>query len=284
MGGSWSSNQVDDVTNSIVDIVSVSASSVLQSGTCQNILNFDDCTFTDSKIEQGCEVSGVFKAIQNTSSNIDVESSLDELIKQKSEAIAQAVGFSIAGSENITKAVTNLVTSIKQTISQSCNQSVVGGNVIKCKGSTFIRSSILQTSINTIVGSCLQTSDSVIHAKQELKKVLDQYSHSEVKDNLTGIILGLILIMLAPILLPMLGAGSIINSLKSNVFGKALLMLLAIGVFQLLVWVDCKFSGFFCDKNNSKPFKDKMVIFEMILVICILIYVFITLFRQKKIK
>ena len=298
MGGTHSSTVVDDIVNSMLNVISSTAQSAANETECENdIIIGKDCVFKDSNITQSCSSDGLLNAIMTANSSIDISQKMNETIKNASDLVTQNIQTNSVSNDTITKSITNIRSAIQDSIKQSCGQKSDAINIFECEGQ-FVNSTSNQTAAQKVISNCTMNSSQIISAKQDLQKLIDQHSKTTVKNAIGNILMIIAVIILLVELAPLIVGKGISSSFsgvsssftgeqKSNSLRNVIIILITFFVFNFLSYMDCafnqSFAGIFCKPNKEKEFRNIIITIDVIIIITVsLIMVLKVLGKEKK--
>lgn len=132
------------------------------------------------------------RCYQTNVASTNVENKIDQLAKQQLDVITQTLSLSSTDTENINKSLIELKESVLNDTKQSCSNLAGQAQVVNVTASDggIVKANSLNWSqtFNGIT-QCVQNSTSVIDAKNNIQQIIDQYNKTEVKDNLSTILI-----------------------------------------------------------------------------------------------
>ncbi len=191
MGGTHSYSSAEQISTSLLDVMSTAVAKQNSGVSAANSIVFDNCDIGTAIIDQRLMIKVDTSVLQDVSSSQSVENDLDAQIKNIVEAEAPNLNLNpgSADATQFTKLVTNLSTTLRQNVAAECGQQSTNVNSFNCTESDIAYLWVQQDQVAEYLFECTQNVSAVQTAKQELQTFIDAHSTAKTKDVITGILI-----------------------------------------------------------------------------------------------
>ena len=198
MGNATSTNIIDQHINSSIEVLNTTIQDCSSAISSQQGLDIGGDNNVISGNVSDSFISADITCTQSAKVQNDITNKVNAKMKQMAKAILGALSLNpgSAKAKNVTKLSIALGTSIKNTFNQKCQSALTSNQVLRVTGSgNTIRGNTFK-SVQKIVKNCVQTSQAVTAAKNDLETVTDQTAASEKKGIDLSFIIMIVLVVL----------------------------------------------------------------------------------------
>ena len=202
MGGTHSYSSAEQISNSLLNVMSSATASQNLGSSAANSIVIDGCDIGTAIIDQRLMLKFDTKVLQTVTGSQDVENDLDAQITNIVEAEAPNLNFNLGGTtaKEFTNLVTNMSTTLKQSVAAECGQQSTNVNSFNCTESNVDYLWVQQDQVAEYLFECTQNVSAVQTAKQELQTFIDAHSTAKTKDVITGILIVIAVIIVLVII------------------------------------------------------------------------------------
>ena len=185
MGGTHSYSSAEQISTSLLDVMSTAVAKQNSGISAANSINFDNCDIGTAIIDQRLMIQVDTTVLQEVSSSQSVENDLDAQIKNIVEAEAPNLNLNPGTQDAVsfTRLVTNLSTTLRQNVAAECGQQSTNVNSFNCTESDIAYLWVQQDQVAEYLFDCTQNVTAVQDAKQSLQAFID--SHTSAKHSFT---------------------------------------------------------------------------------------------------
>uniref|UniRef100_A0A6C0BMD0 Uncharacterized protein n=1 Tax=viral metagenome TaxID=1070528 RepID=A0A6C0BMD0_9ZZZZ len=204
MGTSVSVNRSDQVIDSVQEVINQTTAACRSSTTQEQILKIratgpgSQININELNLAQAALINGT--CYQNTINSNNLENRVQEVARQQATTISQALQLpSVQLNENLYALTLNLANRVVNANQQECGnltQQRQVGEFIAEEGGQFNLGSLNWQQTADSILTCVQNSQAVNNAKNELDQFIDQNSKGQVQNNLTWIVVVIAIIII----------------------------------------------------------------------------------------
>ena len=202
MGGTHSYSSAEQISTSLLDVMSTAVATQNSGVSAGNSISFDNCDVGTAIIDQRTMIKVDTSVLQDVSSSQSVENDLDAQIENIVEAEAPNLNLNPGTQDAVqfSQLVTDLSSTLRQNVAAECGQQSTNVNSFTCTESTLDYLWVQQDQVAEYLFDCTQNVKAVQDAKQSLQAFIDAHSTAKNKDVITGILIAIAVIIVLVII------------------------------------------------------------------------------------
>ena len=245
MGGTHSYSSAEQISTSLLDVMSTAVATQNSGVSAGNSISFDNCDVGTAIIDQRTMIKVDTSVLQDVSSSQSVENDLDAQIENIVEAEAPNLNLNPGTQDAVqfSHLVTDLSSTLRQNVAAECGQQSTNVNSFTCTESTLDYLWVQQDQVAEYLFDCTQNVTAVQDAKQSLQAFIDSHTSAETKDVITGILIIIaviiVLVIIAYVIMK-IGSGSTTTDVQTKVVETKIKEIEVPDCSQFLNFEDCE--------------------------------------------